>query len=68
MYWNGVYHSRTAENLGLIETWDVLKFESFCSVPTNSAINRNLRCIEILEAGQGIQDGARLIETWDVLK
>ena len=34
----------------------------------NSAINRNMRCIEILQSSLRLLSFYRLIETWDVLK
>ena len=36
--------------------------------PKSSAINRNMRCIEILWWMLPASQGVRLIETWDVLK
>ena len=53
----------------LIETWDVLKFQSLVGTAIGGVrINRNMRCIEMLLKGILEPRIGRLIETWDVLK
>ena len=52
----------------LIETWDVLKSGLVLFAEYLDGINRNMRCIEILNKGQDVQSKIGLIETWDVLK
>ena len=55
--------------LGLIETWDVLKScTRFPAGSGKSMINRNMRCIEISVAYTTDRSYIWLIETWDVLK
>ena len=53
---------------GLIETWDVLKFDNSYTAREFIKINRNMRCIEIGVYKIGDTKIAWLIETWDVLK
>ena len=52
----------------LIETWDVLKCPPQHQSSIVSAINRNMRCIEISYIHPASRPQPRLIETWDVLK
>jgi len=49
MYWNGkVKVTGTPGTIRLIETWDVLKCSGeMISIQDHTAINRNMRCIEI---------------------
>ena len=54
--------------MGLIETWDVLKFPKLSAVIAIKSINRNMGCIEIKLCAAIKESGYRLIETWDVLK
>ncbi len=54
--------------VGLIETWDVLKFLLPYKLSLNQLINRNMRCIEITWRGKQLAICEGLIETWDVLK
>ena len=55
-------------NLRLIETWDVLKYQSSSATIATISINRNMRCIEICVESNSMPGIFGLIETWDVLK
>ena len=47
MYWNHDLVFTGNSFSGLIETWDVLKFDNSFTVREFIKINRNMRCIEM---------------------
>ena len=68
MYWNFRIVSLAVGVSGLIETWDVLKYNRVITLDTTKLINRNMRCIEIIKNEGVSKNCVGLIETWDVLK
>ncbi len=68
MYWNTAVTFTAGTGLGLIETWDVLKWQHKTAYIIIYMINRNMRCIEMMEKTMNCLPLSRLIETWDVLK
>ena len=68
MYWNALCIRTCNLDIGLIETWDVLKSTIVGKIQVVEQFNRNMGCIEMMNYRAKQPQAASLIETWDVLK
>ena len=69
MYWNTSLTTVFLSVLRLIETWDVLKYNTFYLIP--EIVERLIETWDVLKCVSVTFDPASppgLIETWDVLK
>ena len=69
MYWNDDFPDKPRCEVGLIETWDVLKFVPMIIPASGSA--RLIETWDVLKFDSmytGNEVSERLIETWDVMK